>query len=102
MTAAKENFSVGKSMKRKEDPRFLQGKGNYIDDHNLKGQLYMALVHSPYAHANIKGSASGAAMKIPGAVAVVTANELAAYNVGWLPTFHGLDKQMVLATGKVL
>jgi aerobic carbon-monoxide dehydrogenase large subunit len=99
---APEKFALGKSMKRKEDPRFLQGKGNYIDDINLKGQLYMALVHSPYPHANINGIDSTEAMKIPGAVAVVSSKELDAYNVGWLPTFHGLDKQMVLANGKVL
>ena len=97
-----EKHAMGKSMKRKEDPRFLQGKGNYIDDINLKDQLYMALVHSPYPHANIKGIDSSAAMKVPGAVACVTSKELNAYNVGWLPTFHGLDKQMVLADGKVL
>jgi aerobic carbon-monoxide dehydrogenase large subunit len=102
MTATKETKAMGKSMKRKEDPRFLQGKGNYIDDINLPGQLWMALVHSPYPHANIRGIDGSAAMQVPGAVAVVTAKELNAYNVGWLPTFHGLDKQMVLADGKVL
>ena len=64
---APEKFALGKSMKRKEDPRFLRGKGNYIDDINLKGQLYMALVHSPYPHANINGIDSSEAMKIPGA-----------------------------------
>ena len=97
-----EKFAVGKSMKRKEDPRFLLGKGNYIDDINLPEQLWMALVHSPYPHANIRGIDSSAAMQIPGAVAVVTSKELNANGVGWLPTFHGLDKQMVLADGKVL
>ena len=102
VTEQPAKFAMGKSMKRKEDPRFLQGKGNYIDDINLKDQLYMALVHSPYPHANIRGIDSSEAMKIPGAVAVVTSKELNAYNVGWLPTFHGLDKQMVLADGKVL
>jgi aerobic carbon-monoxide dehydrogenase large subunit len=97
-----ERHALGKPMKRKEDPRFLQGKGNYIDDINLPNQLWMALVHSPYPHANIRGIDGSAAMQIPGAVAVVTANELNAYKVGWLPTFHGIDKQMVLADGKVL
>jgi carbon-monoxide dehydrogenase large subunit len=101
-TEQPEKLAMGRSMKRKEDPRFLQGKGNYIDDINLKDQLYMALVHSPYPHANIRGIDSSAAMAVPGAVAVVTAKELDAYSVGWLPTFHGLDKQMVLANGKVL
>jgi aerobic carbon-monoxide dehydrogenase large subunit len=97
-----ERHALGKSMKRKEDPRFLQGKGNYIDDINLPDQLWMALVHSPYPHANIRSIDGSAAMQVPGAVAVVTAAELNAYKVGWLPTFHGIDKQMVLADGKVL
>ena len=97
-----EKFAMGKSMKRREDPRFLTGQGNYIDDINLPGQLYMALVHSPYPHANILGIDSSAAMQIPGVVAVVTAKELTAHGVGRLPTFHGFDTQMVLADGKVL
>ena len=41
-------------MKRKEDPRFLQGKGRYVDDLVMPGMLYAALVRSPYAHATIK------------------------------------------------
>ena len=97
-----EKFAMGKSMKRREDPRFLTGQGNYIDDINLPGQLYMALVHSPYPHANILSIDSSAAMQIPGVIAVVTAKELAAHGVGRLPTFHGFDTQMVLADGKVL
>ncbi|MEJ5234143.1 MAG: hypothetical protein WHV64_18235, partial [Geminicoccaceae bacterium] len=44
---------LGKAIKRKEDARFIVGKGNYLDDINLPGMLYMALVHSPYAHAKI-------------------------------------------------
>ncbi|WP_102125035.1 aerobic carbon-monoxide dehydrogenase large subunit [Deinococcus planocerae] len=97
-----EKHAIGKSMKRREDPRFLQGKGRYLDDINLPGQLYMALVHSPYPHANILNIDSTEAMKVPGAVAVVTAKELNAHGVGRLPTFHGFDTQMVLADGKVL
>jgi len=97
-----EKFAMGKSMKRREDPRFIQGKGHYLDDINLPGQLYMALVHSPYPHANILGIDSSEAMKVPGVVAVVTAKELNAHGVGRLPTFHGFDQQMVLADGKVL
>ena len=42
---------VGHSVKRKEDPRFLRGKGNYVDDVKLPGMLYMDIVRSPYAHA---------------------------------------------------
>jgi carbon-monoxide dehydrogenase large subunit len=39
---------------RKEDPRFIRGKGNYVDDINLPGMLYGAILRSPYAHARIK------------------------------------------------
>ena len=45
--------SLGVPMKRKEDPRFLQGKGHYVDDLSFPGMLYMALVRSPYPHAEI-------------------------------------------------
>ena len=44
---------MGHSMKRKEDPRFIRGQGNYIDDIKLPGMVYGALLRSPYAHARI-------------------------------------------------
>ncbi len=43
----------GHSVRRKEDPRFIRGQGNYIDDVKLPGMLYMDIVRSPYAHARI-------------------------------------------------
>ena len=46
---------MGHSVKRKEDPRFIRGEGEYIDDVNLPGQLWLDIVRSPYAHATIKG-----------------------------------------------
>jgi carbon-monoxide dehydrogenase large subunit len=93
---------LGKAMKRKEDPRFLRGKGRYVDDITLPGMLYLSLVRSPYPHAEIKSIDISEAMKVPGVVAVITGKDLEAAGLGWLPTFHGLDKQMVLAIGKVL
>jgi carbon-monoxide dehydrogenase large subunit len=93
---------LGVAMKRKEDPRFIQGKGHYVDDITLPGMLYMALVRSPYPHAEIASIDIGDAMKVPGVKAVITGKDLEAAGLGWLPTFHGLDKQMVLAIGKVL
>ena len=45
---------MGHSVKRKEDPRFIRGKGQYIEDVNLPGQLWLDIVRSPYAHATIK------------------------------------------------
>ncbi len=94
--------SLGKSMKRKEDPRFIRGKGRYLDDIVLPHMLYLALVHSPYPHARIKSIDKSKALALPGVKAVITGEDLDAAKLEWLPTFHGYDKQMVLAFGKAL
>jgi aerobic carbon-monoxide dehydrogenase large subunit len=92
---------MGHPIKRKEDLRFIQGKGNYIDDVQLPGMVYGHMVRSPYAHARIKAIRTEEAKKLPGVLAVITGEDLAKANLAWMPTlFH--DKQMVLATGKVL
>jgi carbon-monoxide dehydrogenase large subunit len=44
---------IGHSVRRKEDPRFLRGLGNYVDDVKLPGMLFMGIVRSPHAHARI-------------------------------------------------
>ena len=95
-------FSVGVSMKRKEDQRFIQGHGDYVDDHSIPGMLHLALVHSPYPHARIVKIDKTAALAVPGVLAVLTGEDLAAHNLAWIPTFHGYDKQMVLCVGKAL
>ncbi len=89
-------------MKRKEDPRFIRGRGRYLDDIKLPGMLYLALVHSPYPHARIKSIDKSKALALPGVAAVITGEDLDAAKLEWLPTFHGMDKQMVLAFGKAL
>ena len=92
---------MGHSVKRKEDGRFIQGKGNYVDDVHLPGMVFGQVVRSPYGHARIKSIRIDEAMKVPGALAVITGADLAAAGLAWMPTlFH--DQQMVLATGKVL
>jgi aerobic carbon-monoxide dehydrogenase large subunit len=92
---------MGHSVKRKEDLRFIQGKGTYVDDVHLPGMVHGQMVRSPYAHAKIGAIRIEEAMKIPGVLAVITGNDLAKAGLAWMPTlFH--DKQMVLATGKVL
>ena len=45
---------IGESIKRKEDGRFLRGKGNYLDDFVLPNMMHMAILRSPYAHARIR------------------------------------------------
>ena len=92
---------MGHSVKRKEDLRFVQGKGTYVDDVHLRGMVYGHMVRSPYAHARIMGIRSDEARKLPGVLAVITGQDLEKAGLSWMPTlFH--DKQMVLATGKVL
>jgi carbon-monoxide dehydrogenase large subunit len=97
-----ERHAIGKSMKRKEDPRFIRGHGRFLDDIVLPGMLYLSIVHSPYAHARILKIDKTAALALPGVVAVLTGEDLAAHGLAWIPTFHGYDKQMVLAVGKAL
>lgn len=92
---------MGHSIKRKEDPRFLQGKGNYVEDVNLPGMVYGHMVRSPVAHARIKSINTEKAKKLSGVLAVITGDDLAKANLAWMPTLY-FDKQMVLATGKVL
>src|SRR2546422_6382615 len=91
---------VGESIKRKEDDRFIRGKGNYVDDITLPGMLHMELLRSPLAHARIRSIDASRAQALPGVVAVVTGEALAAHNLAWMPTLSG-DTQAVLATDKV-
>ncbi len=92
---------MGQSVRRKEDSRFIQGKGRYIEDFYLPNMTYGSFVRSPYAHAKIKGINSAKAMKVPGVLAVITAKELKGVNLAWMPTLAG-DTQAVLADEKVL
>ncbi|OGO50998.1 MAG: carbon-monoxide dehydrogenase large subunit [Chloroflexi bacterium RBG_16_69_14] len=92
---------MGHSVKRKEDPRFIRGVGEYIDDVNLPGQLWLDIVRSPYAHATIKGIDATEALKIPGVLAVITGADLEKAGLHWMPTLAG-DKQMVLPTDTVM
>jgi carbon-monoxide dehydrogenase large subunit len=91
---------IGHSVKRKEDARFIQGRGNYVDDIQLPGMLHLALLRSPLAHARINSIDAERATAAPGVVAVVTGEALAAHELAWMPTLSG-DTQAVLATDKV-
>jgi aerobic carbon-monoxide dehydrogenase large subunit len=91
---------LGRSIKRKEDDRFIQGRGNYVDDISLPGMLHMAILRSPFAHARIRSIDTSRAEALPGVVAVVTGELLAQHNLAWMPTMSG-DTQAVLATDKV-
>ena len=87
-------------MLRKEDPRFIRGRGTYVDDVALPGMLHLAILRSPYAHARIVGIDVTAALAHPKVKAVVTGADLAEKGLAWMPTLSN-DVQAVLATDKV-
>jgi aerobic carbon-monoxide dehydrogenase large subunit len=91
---------IGESVKRKEDARFIRGRGSYVDDVKLPGMLHMELLRSPFAHAKIRSIDSSAATALPGVIAVVTGELMAEHGLAWMPTLSG-DTQAVLATDKV-
>ncbi|WP_198375529.1 xanthine dehydrogenase family protein molybdopterin-binding subunit [Neoroseomonas rubea] len=76
---------IGASVRRKEDFRFLQGRGAYTDDFNRQGQLHAWILRSPHAHARIKAVDTKAAAAMPGVVAVFTGADMARDNIGGLP-----------------
>jgi carbon-monoxide dehydrogenase large subunit len=75
---------IGAPVRRKEDQRFITGKGRYTDDLNRPGQAHAAFVRSPHAHAAIRGVDADAARAMPGVVAVLTGDDLAADKIGGL------------------
>ncbi|MCD2109974.1 MULTISPECIES: aerobic carbon-monoxide dehydrogenase large subunit [Rhodococcus] len=87
-------------MLRKEDPRFVRGRGNYVDDVRLPGMLHLAVLRSPVAHARINGIDTSAALAHPKVRAVITGADLAEKGLAWMPTLSN-DVQAVLATDKV-
>jgi len=73
---------VGASVRRKEDFRFITGRGQYTDDIARPGQVYAAFVRSPHAHAAINHVETSAAAAMPGVLAVLTGAEFAADKLG--------------------
>ena len=105
---ARQGF-IGQSVERREDGRFLTGKGQYTDDISLQGQTHAYFLRSPYAHARIKKLDTAAAAKAPGVLGIFTGEHFKAVGglpCGWL--INNLDgtpmkepKHPVLADGKV-
>ena len=87
-------------LKRKEDPRFIRGQGNYVDDVQLPGMLHGAVLRSPLAHARIVSIDASAALQHPKVRAVITGKDLEGLGLAWMPTLSA-DTQAVLATDKV-
>ena len=73
---------IGAAVRRKEDFRFITGKGQYTDDISRPGQTYIHFVRSPHAHAKIRKIDATAAKGMPGVVAVLTGADLAADKIG--------------------
>src|SRR5207244_12423707 len=73
---------IGAAVRRKEDFRFITGKGQYTDDVNRPGQTYIHFLRSPHAHAKIKSIDAKAAQAMPGVLAVLTGAQLAADKIG--------------------
>jgi carbon-monoxide dehydrogenase large subunit len=67
---------LGERVKRVEDPRFITGAGRYLDDIKLPGMARMAIMRSPYAHANIRSIDTSAAKAMPGVIAVFTGADI--------------------------
>src|SRR5882762_10507224 len=87
-------------MIRKEDARFIRGRGTYVDDIQLAGMLHGAVLRSPYAHARIVSIDTKAAEAHPKVKAVITGTTLEGLKLAWMPTLS-YDTQAVLATDKV-
>ena len=101
MTVTHERPTVGFGPTlRKEDARFVRGKGTYVDDVVLPGMLHGAVLRSPLAHARIVSIDTSQAEAHPGVRAVITGETLAGLGLAWMPTLSQ-DTQAVLATDKV-
>ena len=77
--------AIGTPIKRREDQRFLTGKGNYVDDVNRPGQTHAWILRSSVAHANIKSVDTSKAENAPGVVKILTGSDWTADEVGGLP-----------------
>jgi len=111
MSGTSNATGIGASVRRKEDVRFITGKGQYTDDVVRAGETRAVFVRSPHAHARIKSIDTKEAGKMPGVVAVLTGAELATDKIGnlicgWM--IHSKDgtpmkmaAHPALATGKV-
>jgi carbon-monoxide dehydrogenase large subunit len=87
-------------LQRKEDPRFVRGKGRYLDDIVIPGMLHGAILRSPLAHAKVISIDTTEALAHPRVLAVITGKDLVPLNLAWAPTLSA-DVQAVLATDKV-
>ncbi|MGH7911743.1 MAG: xanthine dehydrogenase family protein molybdopterin-binding subunit [Candidatus Dormibacteraceae bacterium] len=76
---------VGAKIHRREDPRLITGRGRYVEDHNLPGQLWLEVIRSPFAHARIVGIETAEAKRAPGVAGVFTAQDFEGVIGGPMP-----------------
>ncbi|MCK8783712.1 xanthine dehydrogenase family protein molybdopterin-binding subunit [Roseomonas sp. NAR14] len=84
---------IGASVRRKEDLRFLSGRGRYTADIDRPGQAHAYILRSPHPHAAIRGIDATAARAMPGVAAVFTGADMAAGKVGGLPCGWGVKNK---------
>ncbi len=85
-------FGSGQSVRRIEDPLLVSGKGRYVDDVDLPGQVHLTFLRSPYAHAALRSIDVTAARAMPGVVAVLTGHDLQAAGVKPMPGPAGFPR----------
>src|SRR5271154_376865 len=78
--------AIGRPIRRKEDFRFITGKGQYTDDFALPQQAYAVMVRSPHPHARIRGVALDQARAMPGVLGAYSGEDCRA--AGLMPIPH--------------
>ncbi|MDP3766527.1 MAG: xanthine dehydrogenase family protein molybdopterin-binding subunit, partial [Dehalococcoidia bacterium] len=103
MATATEERLFGRSIKRREDPRFITGRGQYVDDVKLPGMTYAVFVRSPHAHAALKRVDAAPAKRVAGVLAVYTGQEVKVGGLpcGWMLPDIKVPLRPALAHGKV-
>jgi carbon-monoxide dehydrogenase large subunit len=93
----------GKSIKRREDPRFITGRGQYVDDVKLPGMTYASFVRSPHAHARLRRIDATRAKASPGVIAVYSGQDVQVGGLpcGWMLPDIKVPVRPVFASGKV-
>jgi carbon-monoxide dehydrogenase large subunit len=111
LSPLRDAFAIGQPVSRKEDPILLRGEGRYTDDLHLPGQAYAVMVRSADAHGILRRVGTAEAAAMPGVLAVITGENLAAAGIGPMPgnvaqrnrdgTAARIPRQPALATDKV-
>src|SRR5579872_5449694 len=101
-----EQSPIGRSVRRREDARFLTGQGRYLADVDAAGCLHGHVLRSPYGHAVVRSIALAEAAALPGVHGIFTHADLAADGLGPLPCLAGVESTIVpprpaLANGRV-